>query len=495
VLTGLHGLQQGIGLELVPYLLGSHRYERHGPDDEYELEGGGEIKYHITPNLSASLSYNTDFAETEADSRQINLTRFPLFFPEKRSFFLEDAGIFDFGDLGTELIPFFSRRIGLSDSGEIVPIIAAGKLSGRINSYNIGVVDAVVDDHAGLDEKNAFAARTSKNVLDHSSIGFIGTAGDPNADNGNFMGGFDYCYHTSELFGDHLFEWNSFGLASSTEHAARDNSLAYGTELVLPNDSYYARAQVYQIEKNFNAALGFVPRRGIRGYESTLRYKPRPESIDRVRQLFFTYTTRHETDLSNELDTASHSITPLYILFESGDEVFCGYKRIFDAPDEDFEISEGVVIPADRYWWDAYTAGFETASKRAVELSYDFRGGEFYKGTRYGHDTDITFRFSKFFSWSVGYEYNAVDLPEGDFDTHLGRVRAQVNVTPDLNWYNLLQYDNVSDSIGFNSRIVWEYTPGANVFLVLNQNINTDRSRYRVEQSKFTVKINYTFRF
>lgn len=494
-LTGLKDLQQGIGLDIVPYAMGRQRYDHSERDHDYRLEAGGDMRYRITPNLTASLSYNTDFAETEVDSRRINLTRFPLFFPEKRAFFLEDNGIFEFGDLGTELIPFFSRRIGLSSDGEVVPLLAAGKLTGRINNFNIGVLDALIDDHAGLAEKNLFATRISRNVFEKSAVGIIGTVGNPDSDDENMMGGVDYCYHTSKLFGDQLFEWNSFALASHTEHTPGKDNMAFGTEIVLPNDFYYARAQAYQIDPNFDAALGFVPRTDIRAYESSFSLRPRPESIKAIRQLFFMYSNHHVTDLSNRLDTAHHKVTPLSILFESGDELYFSYYRSFDAPDDDFEISDGVVVPRGRYWWNAYRVGFETASKRVCEMEGDIRFGEFYRGRRLNCDLSLNLRLSRHFFWAVGYDYNDIDLPEGNFDTHLGSMRAQVNFTPDLIWYNLVQYDNVSEKMGFNSRIAWEYTPGAYIYLVLNQNVNARDDRFAIDSNQLTVKVNYTLRF
>ena len=218
LLVGLEGLRQGVGLDVVPYVLSKLRDERRAGDTDTEFTGGFDARYRVTPNLTASLSYNTDFAETEVDARQINLTRFPLFFPEKRDFFLEDAGIFRFGGLGSSssgrLLPFFSRRVGLSDDGDVVPTLVAGKVTGRVNDYNLGVLDAVLDEHTGLSVKNACVTRVSRNVFDRSSVGMILTHGDPNSDNENLMAGGDFGYYTAELFGGQIFEANAFVLGS-----------------------------------------------------------------------------------------------------------------------------------------------------------------------------------------------------------------------------------------------------------------------------------------
>ena len=181
-LTGMRGLEQGWGLQLTPYALGRYSDERRVDDTDFDFEAGLDLRYSIAPNLTASFSYNTDFAETEVDARQINLTRFPLFFPEKREFFLQDEGIFQFagGQFGNALVPFFSRRIGLDEDGDVVPIVVAGKLTGRVGDYNIGVLDALVDDHDGLDVQNTFVGRVSRNVLESSSVGAIFTHGESN---------------------------------------------------------------------------------------------------------------------------------------------------------------------------------------------------------------------------------------------------------------------------------------------------------------------------
>ncbi|MBI4586531.1 MAG: carbohydrate binding family 9 domain-containing protein [Planctomycetes bacterium] len=494
-LTGLRGLKQGLGLELRPYALGKFRYQHSPLDSDLTGDAGGEIRYRITPNLTSSLSYNTDFAETEVDMRQINLTRFPLFFPEKRSFFLEDAGIFGFGGLGSELLPFYSRRIGLGGSGEVVPIIGAGKLTGRVNTYNLGFLDAVLDDHDDLGVKNAFLGRVSKNIFEQSSLGMIATYGDPNSDLENFAGGLDFDYRTDELFGDNILQGNAFTLGSYTEGQSGGDSMAFGAGLSLPNDLYSASARFYQIDENFNAGLGFVPRKGIRAYSSFLSWKPRLTSVDSIRQMYFMYGNSHITGLDDKLDTASHSIYPLYVVFESADDLYFNASYVYDSPDQDFEISPGVVIPSDEYWWGQYLFGFDTATKRPVDLNFYYGFGDFYDGRRNTYSTGVNLKPIKYLTFRLGYALNQVRLPEGDFDTRLGSARMQVSFTPDLIWHHLVQHDSVSDTLGYNSRLIWRFRSGANLFIVLNQNIDRENSHLTWLESELTVKVNVSFRF
>ncbi len=495
-LSGLEGIRQGRGIQVSPYALGKFRRDHDPIDDDWDFEAGGDVRYRIAPNLTASLSYNTDFAETEVDARQVNLTRFPLFFPEKRAFFLEDSGIFRFGGLGSNsFLPFFSRRIGLSADGEIVPLVVAGKLTGRVGEYNIGAIDTLVDDHDGLDERNAFVGRISRNVLDQSTVGALITAGDPNSRDDNFLGGVDFNYRTTEFLGDHTLELSMFGLGSYTENVDSDENLAFGAELELPNDLYDIELEAYQIDENFRAGLGFVPRKSIRSYSGQAAWRARPESLPDVRRIFSSYTTTNITDLDDRLETSTHVVTPAWIIFETGDEIYASFRRELDAPDESFEISDGVTITPGDYWWTDYEIGFETASKRLLEFTGAYRFGEFYDGRRERYSLMIDLRATKYLNMAFGYELNQVRLPAGDFDTRLGSVRLRIHFTPEITWSNLVQYDNVSDTIGLNSRVRWEIRPGTSLFVVANQ--NSDRSAGRLEtiSTELTVKLGATFRF
>ncbi len=492
-------LERGLGIEIAPYAIGRYRNEREPDDSDTLFDAGLDLRYSITPNLTATLSYNTDFAETEVDARQINLTRFPLFFPEKRDFFLQDAGIFEFGGLSGAyspyLIPFFSRRIGLSSSGEKVPIVVAGKLTGRVGNYNLGLLDALVEDHDGLPIRNAFVGRLSKNILDNSSIGGIVTHGDPNSLDDNLLAGADFNFRDSRLIKDWVVQGNAFGLGTWTEDIEGEENLAFGGRLSGESDVVFTSAAFYQIEKNFNPTLGFVPRKDIRGYEGELTYRPLVESIDSIRRIWVSYFTRHVTDLDDELETALHSLTPIYIQFESGDDVFFNTELHFDEPKAPFEIHPGVIIPPDGYWFLSYALGLHTSSKRRLEFQFIYELGDFYDGSRHSYDVGLLFKPFKHLSVGLGYELNQVRLPEGDFDTRLTFARAQVNFTPDLIWFNLVQYDDLSETIGVNSRLPWEFRPGSFLYLVFQQNADRNHGELRAEETEVTAKLTVTLRF
>ncbi|MBI4583853.1 MAG: carbohydrate binding family 9 domain-containing protein [Planctomycetes bacterium] len=494
-LIGLRDLKQGIGLEIIPYALARYRNDRAGDRDTVNFDGGGDARYRILPNLTASLSYNMDFAETEVDERRINLTRFPLFFPEKRDFFLEDSGIFRFGGLGTELLPFFSRRIGLAAGGEAVPIVLAGKLAGRLNGYSVGVIDTLVDAHDGLGERNALVLRASKDLFDQSSAGIIATHGDPNSEADSFLGSADFRFRTSELLGNNVLEASAFVLGSATEGAAGDDPFAFGGKVEMPNDLYWAKLQFYQVGEDFNAALGFVPRKGVRAYTSGLSYNPRPEGSEFIRQVFISYSNEHYTDLNGNLDTADHLFYPFYVNLHSGDEFFFNLDYHLDAPAEDFEISEGIVIPPGNYWWLNYKTGFKTASKRPADLAFDYTFGDFYEGRHDRYTLQGAARAGKYLAMRIGYTLERVWLPEGDFEVRLAWARLQASLSPRLQWFHLLQYDDLSNTLGYQSRVRWEFRPGANAFIVLNQSIDRNHGSLRWLQSELAMKVEVSFRF
>ena len=506
-IKGLSGLKQGLGLELNPYILGKETENRETGESEFDFDWGGDFRYRITPKMSATLSYNTDFAAAETDTRQVNLTRFSLFFPEKRRFFLEDAGVFTFGGLEGRVrrgartspvfLPYFSRRIGLNSSGTVVPLIGAGKLSGRIGDIDIGVIDAVIDSSSELDSQNVFVGRATKQVLDQSTVGVIMTHGDPNSDYDNLLLGSDFRYLSNNFLDKYRLEANAFVLGTQSDDPDFDDSLApsFGGNVIIPADEFEIDGSFLQIDENFNPSMGFAPRRGIRRFASVLTYQPRPDAIEWLRQYFLIYEGEYVTNLSNELESSRHELTPLSFMFESSDSFYARYENSYDALVADFEISDGVVIQAGDYDWNRGILGFQTATKRTVSMEQEFSFGNFYDGDRTESKTEVNYLPSKHFGTTLGYTRQNVNLPGGDFSVKLASFTALVNITPDFTWSNVLQYDNISDTLGVNSRLIWEYHPGKRIFLVLNQSYLDERIGLVLKQMDTTLKLSSIFRF
>ena len=501
-ILGLTGLKQGLGIEISPYALA--RMSRAEQDTDMTGDFGTDARYRITPKLSATLSYNTDFAETEVDQRQLNFTRFPLFFPERRAFFLEDSGVFEYGGLpvtgrstglGKPVIPFFTRRIGRDNNGETVPLLIAAKMAGRAGKYSMGFTDAVLEDHNGLGVQNVFAGRVARDVWEQSSVGVITTMGDPNSVNDNFLVGPDFRYRTSEFLNGKTFEANVFALSTNTDGPSEDSGFSYGTSLAYPNDLFRANAQFIEVSDAFDPALGFVQRKNVRGYYTYGSWNPRPTSVPWLRQYHIAYRTEHYTDRFNILETAEHRITPLWLEFNSGDEIFVSYIREFDGPDNDFTILRDLTIPAGDYWWNQYRIGIDFASRRKVSGELSASYGDFYFGDRWRVGAEATYYPWKRLGLSLDYAYNHVSFPLGVADAHIGAGRALINFTTNLVWAHLVQYDSLSESVGYNSRLIWEYRPGSKLFAVFNQNYLAENLTLTLRQTEVTLKAGAIFRF
>ena len=491
--TGLHGMRQGRGVEFSPYTTGRYRDGNSG--DGFTGEAGANLRYRITPSFSATVSYNTDFAETEVDQRRVSFSRFPLFFPEKRDFFLEDSGIYNFGSGASSLLPYFSRRIGLSD-GMIAPIQLATKLAGRLGDYDVGFTHALLAEQGGLDQQNVLAARVSRRVFEQSSVGVIATAGNPSAELANYVGGVDFKFRTNQLAGDKIFaaDVNVLGSFSEGAGGGEQGDYAYGVNLYYPNEIWDSELHYLEIGTNFNPALGFVPRRGIRSLEYELGRTWRSQK----RSWFRTWETGGAVEMitrtSGELDSARIAFTPIDLELESTDEITLRITHDLDWPRKGFELAD-VMVPAGQYSWTKARLAVETTSTRPVWVEAALQTGEFYDGWRNVIESEVEWNPSKHFRFNLHYQYNQVDLSGGHFDAHVGSLGMNWNVTPDLGWSALAQYDSISNALGFNSRIRWEYKPGSTIYFVLNQSLLAQDGGPLLEASDLTLKADATFRF
>jgi len=493
-LTGLEGARQGHGLDVRPYVSG-------GQDTgEGQFTGGVDVFKNLTPNLNASLTVNTDFAETEADIRQVNLTRFPLFFPEKRTFFLEGAGVFDVAGLagGTDLIPFFTRRIGLhgdEDTGGEVPIGVGAKLVGRQSDYNVGLLDVETRDLADLPlgRQNLFAARVSRNLLEQSWVGAIVTSGNPEGTGNNNLLGADARFATSKFHGDKNLELDLFAERTDDHALGRDYAAGFG--LVYPNDRWDAFLNWKQIGDNFQPALGFVPRAGIRTTNARIAFQPRPRRWG-IRQFFFEFEPEYITNLGNRLENWRLFIAPFNVRTESGEHLEWNVIPEFEHLDAPFEISPGVSLPAGSYQWHKYRAEANTATKRRWVIDFTYWWGGFYDGTRKQTGLGVTVKPNAHLSIAVRADRNDIALVEGRFYTQVLTARADYNFTPNVSWQNLQQYDNESRLLSFQSRFRWILKPGNDLFVVVNRGwVKTFDGSLEGVFDRASSKLQYTFRF
>jgi hypothetical protein len=509
-LTGLSVLDPGVGLDVVPFL-SSKNQRTYDPDREStRVEPGLDVRYKITPSLTGTFTANTDFAETEVDSRVVNLTRFPVFFPEKRDFFLEDSGIFSFGDLEEDLVPFFSRRIGLSAQGEPVPILAGAKLTGRVGRVNLGVLDVATDElgtQAGttLPRKNLAVARASVNVLSESQAGVLFTAGDPGSDGDNALAGADFSWRTRRFRGNRVLRLDAFALTTRDEPEDAPSPIdghAFGVALSYPNDTVEAELALQEISDGFRPDLGFVRRRDVRLARGNFEWRPRPRTGP-VRRLSFGVRPTVYWRLSDRrVESAEARITPAEVLFHSGDRFEVVYIPSEERLIEPFEIAEGVIIPPGTYRFDRYELQIEMADTRRVYGEIEVQTGTFFTGRRDTYTANVSFRPLRKLTLTTELEHNDVRLDEGDFTTSLVRLRSTVDFNPEISWITFAQWDDLTDSLGINSRLRWILSPGREIFLVWNRAFDTRNPLERGRDftlgptsTDTTAKVEYTLRF
>ncbi len=490
VIEGLPTFDLGLGLLMkISPQAGFHKNA--GEETVFDADISGDLTKRITPDISATITINTDFAETEVDARRTNLTRFPLFFPEKRTFFLEGADIYDFGlGLHTDIVPFFSRKIGLYE-GEQVPIMFGTKLNGKVGNTNFGglyvhtnKVDSLVPS------ANMGVVRIKQNIFEQSNVGIIATGGDPSGLKNSWLFGADFTYQINDLFEDKNFLVGIWGLYNNRPDMNGDKT-SYGFKIDYPNDLFDI-AMIYKyVGDAFQPSLGFVPRNGIKIYQLGFNYMPRPK-WNFIRQFFFESWTRLVTDLNNQWESYSIFTAPVHFLMESGDRFEFNVRPVGERLTEPFEIEDGIVIPIYEYNYMRYRLEFETASKRPISGEATWWFGTFYTGTLDQLELSVSLRFTSNIILDLNYEKNIVDLEEGAFQQDLFGGRIQLNFSPNLQMSSFVQYDNDSNLFGTNTRMRWTITPLTDLYVVYNHNINKiTEDRWQFESNQFIVKLSY----
>ena len=510
-ITNLEGLGQGVGLDIRPFLAQSWRHRGASGDDTVVGKPGLDLFYNITPSLKLSVTANTDFGETEVDARQINLTRFSIFFPEKRSFFLQDAGVFNFAttgidppggipDSGAEVFPFFSRKIGLV-GGQEVPIDYGAKLTGKVGRTEVGMLDVRTREVSNVDASNLFVGRVKQNFLEQSYVGALFTAGNPASRLSSNTMGVDIRLATSDFLGnDRNMVFNAYGLKSNNAGVSENNS-SYGFGAQYPNDKFAAQILWREIQQNFDPAVGFVQRGNVRMLRLGGSFNPRPKQSTGIQQMqhdvFYTRFTRLDNGL---LETSNLYVTMVDWHLNSGDSLHSlfdanvTYERLF----EPFEISTGVVLPAGEYRFTPWRIMFMTAQKRRLHGRVGFNFGNFWSGTAKMVETVLTYKLPPRFLISLNTHQTFASLPQGDFIARILSSQIDYAVSPFLSFSNVIQFDNRSENLGLQSRVRWTIDPGNDLFFVFGQGWVRDIDRgydFRRQDSKLATKVQYTFRF
>ena len=494
LLTELPRFSVGLGLTVRPAVVAGAGVPSTDAPIEKVRHASLDAWQRLGPDVTASVSVNTDFAETEVDTRRTNFTRFPLFFPEKRTFFLEGSDIFQFGlDLGSSLVPFFSRRIGLLSERQ-VPIDAATKINGRLGGTSFGALVVRSRSVEGLvPATTTGAVRVKQNILSESSVGFIGTAGDPSGTDGSWLVGSDFTYATSHFRGgDRNLRVGVSGQVMNRAGLTGDRTAA-AVKIDYPNDLWDLSWSTQRIGEAFQPAMGFVPRAGIYKHDLGVVYQPRPHN-GWLRQIFGEFFTTMVTDLSGNWESYQVFTAPINWRLESGDRVEFNVVSEGERLPDVFDL-EGVTLPAGAYQWVRYRAEAGSAVKRKLSAQATWRFGGFYTGTLDQFLLVGTWHPSGLLSIDFSGEHDIGRLKEGAFTTTLVGINSHVNISPHLQINSFVQYDTSSASIGTNSRLRWTFTPAADLFVIYNHNVrDIEQVRWRLESNQLLVKVQYALR-
>ena len=468
------------------------------------------VKYGLTENLTADFTLNTDFAQVEADTQQVNLTRFSLFFPEKREFFLENQGLFAFGGAGARgpfggsaetPILFYSRQIGLN-AGREVPIIAGGRLTGRAGKFSLGLLNIQTDEEpiGGALSTNFTVARVTRDLLRRSSIGAIVTnrSAFGSQSGSNLAVGVDGAF----AFYDNVLVNTYWARTRTTGEAGKDSS--YKGEFRYNGDRYGLTAEHLFVDERFSPGVGFLRRPDLRKSFGSLRFSPRPASIDWIRRLSWDGSYNYITDASGTVETREASGS-FQIELENSDRFSAFFTNTYDLLQQPFEIASDVTIPVGGYNFSNTQLSYAFGPQRRLSGTLSVDRGSFYGGTKtafaigggFGPGGAGRIELSPRFSLEPGLSINWVELPQGSFTSQLVTTRTTYTFTPTMFLSALIQYNSSNNALSSNIRLRWEYQPGSELFVVYNEQRDTltPNSLPVLENRIFIIKINRLLRF
>jgi hypothetical protein len=515
-LNGLDDISQGIGLDLKPYALGAATAApgRNARATTGDFDLGFDAFYNVTPALKANFTVNTDFAETEVDERRTNLTRFPLFFEEKREFFLDGANFFAFP--GGDESPFFSRRIGLN-AGEPQPILYGAKLIGQAGRFDIGFLQvrtsekeiATNDAPLRLNGEDFTVARVQRRFGTQSSLGMIYTRRSAHASivDPRHTAGADITIATPDFIAGTTLDSGAWYVHTSKPDFVNDDgerppdgrSDSFGADVSVSRDPYSAEFSFKEVQPAYDAAVGFTPRRNYRNWNPEFNWSPRFDNHRWIRGVQLGADGDINTDLRNHVVDRNIRVTPVELEFHSGDSVEFQLFRQTENLDEDFEISDGVILPlGSRFNWLRYQLGVDTAEHRVVSGRAEFSFGDFWNGDRRELTLDLTLRPRPGLFLHASAEFNDVALPQGEFTTKLYRLDARTQFSPWISLSNNVQYDSESQDVGWQLRFRWIQRPGDDIFFIWTQNWSEEGlldRRFRSLDRRGVAKIVRTIRF
>jgi hypothetical protein len=485
-------IEQGRNLVVIPYF--SSGYEKgFRPYDDFETGGtsktGFDLKYALTPTLTADVTFNTDFAQVEADQEQVNLTRYSLFFPEKRDFFLENQSNFEMGSRFRALA-FYSRRIGLGEERESVPILAGGRVTGKTGKMDIGLLSIQTRETGDTPATHFSVARFKRNIFEQSHFGMIYTRKSPGEESSNNqLVGADLSLRTSKFRGNRNLSLSTYFMQSFSPSTNSQNH-AFNFSLSYPNDLIHANLAYAEVGENFNPELGYVRRTGARMWFGSFNVAPRPKILN-LRKIELNSRVFYNSDFHGSLESAGTTFRPIGLVFQSGDEFEFNVSTNHDFLTEAFDIFDDIEIKEGRYDVVKYELRFETNDSRLVSSGIRYKWGGFFSGNQRAMNLGTRLRLSKRLSVAGEYKYTDTDLLEGSFVTHEVASRVNLAFNTRLTARLFLQWNNEDEEIGLNFRLRWIPRLGSDFFIVYNEIEDTALSGLRTKHRVLLTKLTY----
>lgn len=474
-LLGIKNIKQGKKIEFLPYILGGFEFSESQTSSTSKI--GGEVNFDITPTLKLGVTVNTDFAQVESDRQQINLSRFSIFYPEKRQFFLEGKNYYDM-DVGRVNL-FYSRRIGIEESNE-VPIIGGMRFFGKLNKTSIGIMSIQTYAKDNIASTNYSVIKVKQDIFKQSSIGIISTQKYSN-NHYNRVFGTNFTYSSSDIFGGKNLIVGGAVAVSDTKNIgeAEDlnaDNLSYNVFLNYPNDVIEFDLGFTSVQSGFNPEMGYARRNNYQMFNTELQFNPRFKKLPFFRNLIFKpidlkYYINEKT---KEIETIDYEWRPIGFVTKSGESFEFNVQHIFDKPTEDFELIDDIYIPAGEYWNNRVEVQFETFRGRKIVGEINTNIGEFYTGDRQELELSTSFNFNKHLNVSLDWQRNYIQISQQSFITDELGGRVDYAFNPKLETSVFAQWNNEDDNLLVNYRMNWIPKIGSYFYFVVNQEFDTN---------------------
>ncbi len=502
VLAGLKDLTDKKFVEIKPYAIGGgERVQSNSTKSGYTnnpvQNGGGDINYLLSPTYRLNVTVNTDFAQVEADQQQVNITRFPLFFPELREFFLEGEDFFNMGFGGNRVIPFYTRKIGLDENREPVPILAGARLLGKEKNSTLGLMTLQTGDLENSNIGTNYSAASWRQDVGKQSV--MGAMLTNKYLNGDFYttAGVNGRFSTAKFFKNKNLDIGGAIIKTyRTNEAYQPEAFAYRAFVSYPNDKFSLFASTQRSPKEFNPEIGLLLRSNFIESFAEFAYKPRPKKRFKwIRQFEFaplSFTNAQYDDTRN-LQSFEYRIQYFGLETRKGERFTMDYRIVAEGLINDFSIGEGIVIPKGEYWWRQTATEIRTFRGRTLSLASRLVWGEFYKGTTTQLRSELFWRAGKFFNVNLRYELNDINLPQGNLRTDLIGSRVEYAINPNVFGSVLSQWNSAQEQMSFNFRLQIIPRIGTDFFFIVNQIYDTQGNAFTMTRTTILGKLVWRF--